>query len=94
MISQVEKGQVALPEPMIAKFADALYTTPATLLGFENVRIDPVSGYPVYEDINIDRVTEDEQMNRTRKFYERYQAAPPEIQAAIDTLLGYHQSDA
>lgn len=50
MISQVEKGGVDLPESMIVKFADALYTTPATLLGFENVRIDPVSGYPVYDD--------------------------------------------
>ena len=46
MISQVEKGLVDLPESMIIKFADALFTTPATLMGWEDVRINPVTGYP------------------------------------------------
>ena len=121
MISQVEKGLVDLPESMIIKFADALHTTPATLMGWENVRFDPVSGYPeadiMYADVEkepssgIDRFhlakTEmgmfpkrsisvelqkkdlifSEEVKEAKRLYELYSQAPPEIQAAVETLL-------
>lgn len=91
MISQVEKGMVDLPESMIIKFADALYTTPSTLMGWENVNIDPVSGYPIYpEEETPDYTTSDEIFVETEKIkylYDLYTQAPPEIQAAVETLL-------
>lgn len=92
MISQVEKGLVDLPESMIIKFADALYTTPATLMGWDNVYIDPVSGYPetVYDDTEP---KEDPEIEEAKRLYELYEQAPPEIQAAVETLLRASRSD-
>ena len=91
MISQVEKGLVDLPESMIIKFADALYTTPATLMGWDNVNIDPVSGYPVYpEEETPDYITPDGiiiEVQEAKRLYDLYAQAPPEIQAAVETLL-------
>lgn len=91
MISQVEKGMVDLPESMIIKFADALYTTPATLMGWENVKIDPVSGYPVSpEEETPDYVMQDGaviERQEAKRLYDLYTQAPPEIQAAVETLL-------
>lgn len=97
MISQVEKGLVDLPESMIIKFADALYTTPATLMGWDNVNIDPVSGYPVYpEEETPDYITPDGiiiEVQEAKRLYDLYAQAPPEIQAAVETLLKATKSD-
>jgi transcriptional regulator with XRE-family HTH domain len=96
MVSQVENGLVDLPESMIIKFADALYTTPATLMGWENVNIDPVSGYPIHNDANQEQVNatgDPEAMKQAMLLYELYQKAPQEIQAAIETLLKSQSHD-
>jgi transcriptional regulator with XRE-family HTH domain len=96
MVSQVENGLVDLPESMIIKFADALYTTPATLMGWENVNIDPVSGYPIYNDADqeqVDSTGDPETIKQAMLLYELYQKAPQEIRAAIETLLKSQSHD-
>ena len=124
MISQVEKGLVDLSESMIIKFADALYTTPATLMGLENVKTNPVTGYPEEDIMYADVDTEpsigkiylaesdigmfpkrsvtvsvenpsllSEEDKEARRLYDLYLQAPPEIQAAIETMLKYQSHD-
>ena len=87
MISQVEKGLVALPEPMIAKFADALYTTPATLLGFENVKIDPVSGYPISDGADESGSYDPAVIKKAIQLYEQFSSLTPEYQETLLRML-------
>jgi len=92
MISQVEKGNVDLPESMIIKFADALQTTPSYLMGWSKIP-QTVTGHQleVVEVKTINNVIPNVERDH---LFELYQEAPPEIQAAIDTLLGYKKPDA
>lgn len=98
MISQVEKGMIDLPTTMIEKFADALYTTPASLMGFENVKIDPVSGYPIYEvdddliSVEVPDLTPEE-MEEAFDMFKHFRSLSPEKQAALRVFLEVPETD-
>lgn len=81
MISKVENGKVDIPQSLILKFAEALQTTPAQLMGWE----DNPSVVP--EISQGDRGKEARLMEYAKIFYEHYQKASPEIQKAVDLLL-------
>lgn len=81
MISKVENGKVDIPQSLILKFAEALQTTPAQLMGWED---DPSV---VTETFQGDRGKEARFMEYAKRFYEHYQKASPEIQKAVDLLL-------
>lgn len=98
MISQVEKGLVDLPESMIIKFADALHTTPYYLMGWEKVHTTVSGhGFDVVE-VHVENTPDQETLNnnmmkRAIRLYDLYLQAPPEIQAAVETLLKVSKSD-
>lgn len=77
MISKVENGKVDIPQSLILKFAAALRTDPAHLMGWESD--------DTYIKPQGDR---EEALNEHAKsLYEHYQQASPEIQKAVDLLL-------
>lgn len=76
MISQVENGQVDLPESMIIKFADALQTTPAALMGWEDFVDEVAAGQYEHEDID-----------QALEMLERYRSATPKVRSVVDLLL-------
>ena len=76
MISKVENGKVDIPQSLILKFAEALHTTPAYLMGWGDDDSDQPKG---------DR---EEALNEyAKRLFEHYQEASPEIQKAVDLLL-------
>lgn len=59
-INKIEKGLADIPQSKIQKFADALHTTPAYLMGWNNV--DPgAENQPGVHDVYIYEPAEDEQ---------------------------------
>ena len=92
MISQVEKGDVDLPESMIIKFADALQTTPSYLMGWSKIPQTVSASH--LDTVAVEKATEETPNPERDHLYELYEVAPPEIKAAIDTLLGYKKPDA
>ena len=85
-ICKVERGDDNLTTDTIAKYAEALNTTPGYLVGWVS---DPS---PNYDPKQLDNATDEEQNNdqeisKAIDLYAKYQSAPPEIQTAIETLL-------
>ena len=90
-----------IPSDKIEAIADALFTTPASLMGWEDVNFDPVSGYPIYKD-DDDVITVDlkdapfpsqEEINKAWNFYKRVMSLPPEMQVALQTILDNSQKE-
>ena len=82
MISRVENGKVDLSQSQIWKFAQALETDPATLMGWKR---EIVGTFEVHPDPWGDR--EEALDEYAKKLYEKYKQASPEIQNAVDLLL-------
>lgn len=82
MVSRVENGKVNLSQSQILKFAEALETDPATLMGWN-------SGQPsLLIDVAPKGDREEAHINEyAKQLYELYQKARPEVQKAIDALL-------
>jgi len=91
-ICKVETGDDNLTTDTVKKYADALETTPAYLMGWKDIP-QTITGHHL-ETVEVKRVTEDTLNSERNHLFELYQEAPPEIQAAIDTLLGYKKPDA
>ena len=81
MIAQVENGHVDLSASMIAKFAEVFHVSELELMGLN----DPIIPEPTDAEI--------QSLNRALRFVEKFDNAPPEIQAAIGNLLKLDQSD-
>lgn len=77
MISKVENGKVDIPQSLILKFAEALHTDPAHLMGWESENPSVKSQGDREEALN----------EYAKALYENYQKASPEIQKAVDLLL-------
>ena len=77
MISKVENGKVDIPQSLILKFAAALKTDPAHLMGWETDISDVKPKGDREEALN----------EYAKTLYEHYQKASPEIQKAVDLLL-------
>ena len=96
MISRVENGKVDLSQSQILKFAEALETDPATLMGWTDhiTAANPydykdMSNLIVYENGShpTTRDREEALAECAKKLYEFYRKASPEIQEAVDLLL-------
>ena len=68
-ICTVEKNKEDLTTARIRKYAEALQTTPAYLMGWDAAP------------------SNDSEITHAMDLYELYTQAPPEIQAAVETLL-------
>lgn len=106
MISRVENGKVDLSQSQIMKFAEALSTDPAVLMGwdvlFEKTKSLPIldvstitnDQIPTLPDlINLGDRKEAHLIEYAKRLYEKYQAASPEIQQAVDLLLKTDKQD-
>lgn len=71
-ICTVEKDKEDLTTTRIRRFAEALQTTPAYLMGWEEIEKHP---------------SEDEQRRRAEELYLLYSKASPEVQKAVETIL-------
>ena len=91
-ICKVEKGDDNLTSDTVQKYADALDTTPLFLMGWSEFP-QTVTGDQL-DVVAVEKVTEDSPNYKRDHLYELYEIAPPEIQAAIDTMLGYRKPDA
>lgn len=80
-ISNVEKGKEDLTSTRIRKFAEALETTPADLMGW-------IDNAPTRIEVEVPRGDREEALSEyAKRLYENYQKASPEIQKAVDLLL-------
>jgi transcriptional regulator with XRE-family HTH domain len=86
-ICKVEGGEDNITSDRIRKFADALETTPAFLMGWTAAADLQIDNSPATETIDNNIV------ERATKLYNLYLQAPPEIQAAIETLLKSQSHD-
>lgn len=75
-ICKVEGGEDNITSDRVRKFADALETTPAYLMGWSET--------PIANEIPH---LQDWRTEESKRLYELYLQAPPEIQAAVETLL-------
>ena len=94
MISRIENGKVDLPQSQIEKFATALKTTPACLMGWTVDEVGEIEVIAKADNIGLqaNRVMpykkfSDEHLNKARALYEQYENSIPEIKAAVDGLL-------
>lgn len=77
-ICTVEKDKEDLTTTRIAKFAEALETTPGYLMGWtDSEELDAIPRTP----------PSDEELEHFMDLYYRYRAAIPEIQDAVERLL-------
>jgi transcriptional regulator with XRE-family HTH domain len=97
-ICKVEKGDDNLTSDTVQKYADALETTPAYIMGWKEIPAT-LSGHDsetviVQVDKSSSTNTLDKEISeRAAKLYDLYLQAPPEIQAAIETLLRTQSHD-
>ena len=97
-ICKVENGEDNLAADRLCKFADALETTPGSLMGWENIKIDPVSGYPIYEvdddliSVEVPDLTPEE-MEEAFDMFKHFRSLPPEKQAALRVFLEVPETD-
>jgi len=94
--SSIQKIECArdLPLNKVDKMAKALDCSPSYLMGWED-EAGERNIYGQYVDHVQRQLFPDDASNpEADHLFELYQEAPPEIQAAIDTLLGYKKPDA
>lgn len=86
-ICKVEGGEDNITSDRIVKFAEALETTPAYLMGWEDDDLEVV-------DLSNVPDASAEEIQKAMEFYERFNALSPEKQAALLTLLEVPRNDA
>ena len=97
-ICKDEKGDDNLTSDTVQKYADALETTPAYIMGWKEYPTT-ISGHDsetviVQVDKSSSANTLDKEISeRAAKLYDHYLQAPREIQAAIETLLKSQSHD-
>ena len=83
---------------LVEKFAKALDTTPSYLMGWDKIpKTATGHGFNVVE-VHVENTPDQETLNnnmmkRAIRLYDLYLQAPPEIQAAVETLLKVSKSD-
>lgn len=83
-----------IPSDKIEALAHKLNTTPAYLMGWEDENGELTLLGQLGASYKARMFPEDATNPEKDHLYELYQVAPPEIRAAIDTLLGYKKPDA
>ena len=71
-ICKVETGDDNLTTTIVKKYADALHTTPAYIMGWLEVESNP---------------DEEERRAKALQLFELYAKASPEVQQAVETIL-------
>ncbi len=93
-ICTVEKGKEDLTTTRIRKFAEALQTTPAYLMGWEEhsnkSKIMMIGGNARYLPV----FAESDDIEKALELYKAYSDASPDVKSAIEILLKSHLSDA
>ena len=95
-ICTVEKDKEDLTTTRIRKFAKALQTTPAYLMGWEEVGLEEQI---MYADVNQDpehlkNITYTaEQLEKAFALLEKYESADKDIKTVVDTLLKRPQQE-
>ena len=85
MISRIENGKIDLPQSKIEEFAKVFEVTPGYLMGWDVPKTD------MSTDNNVVEIPKDS--SEAKELYEKYKNAIPEIQKAVDSLLGNHEQD-
>lgn len=85
MISRIENGKIDLPQSKIEEFAKVFGVSPGYLMGWDVAKTDMVTEKDVVEI--------PESTSEAKELFERYKNAIPEIQKAVDSLLGNHEQD-
>lgn len=78
-ICTVEKDKEDLTTTRIRRFAEALQTTPAYLMGWEDEIQEIDTVLPVYE--------EDQSIKKAIELYRAYNNVNPDVRAAVDLML-------
>ena len=81
-VSTVENNKEDLTTDRIRKYAEALETTPAYLMGWDDAEEHPIINEATPEEIS-----------KALDVYEKYKNATPEVQQAIELLLKSRQSN-
>ena len=94
--SSIQKIECArdLPLNKVGKMARALECSPSYLMGWEDEAGERTLYGQLVDSYKERMFPEDKATSEKDLLYDLYQEAPPEIQAAIDTLLGYKKPDA
>ena len=92
-INKIELGVQDLPQKKIVDFAKALYTTPASLMGWQEVDLEVMSDYirraaNKTKDQLLDDLIDDSIGARVRRAYEE---ADPVTQKHVRLLLGINE---
>ena len=85
MISRIENGKIDLPQSKIEEFAKVFGVTPGYLMGWDVPKTDMST--------EKDLVEVPEDSFEAIELYEKYKNAIPEIQKAVDGLLGVPKQD-
>jgi transcriptional regulator with XRE-family HTH domain len=85
-VSTVEHDKEDLTTDRIRKYAEALETTPAFLMGWEDDGI-PTVVRQMGKSMSVDMEISDRDMAEALELYKRYVNAIPEIQDAVSRLL-------
>ena len=80
MISRIENGKIDLTQSKIEEFAKVFGVTAGYLMGWDVPRTDTLMEI-------------EENTSEAKELFERYKNAIPEIQKAVDSLLGNHEQD-
>ena len=95
-ICKIERGDDNLTADTISKYAEALNTSPAYLMGWVS---DPSPEYinskigmieqekNIYEEQERLKEMADQALENAMALYEKYKNAPADIQSAVETLL-------
>lgn len=92
-ICKVEGGEDNITSDRIRKFADALETTPSYLMGWESELPKAATGHSPATSVIVEPDYDPEYIKNATDIYNQIMSAPPEIQAAISTLLKSQRHD-
>lgn len=83
-ICKIERGEDNLTTTAIRKYAEALHTTPAYLMGWEST----VSGHDKGDTIIVSSLhTLTEEEAKAKELFELYEKANPDVQQAVELIL-------
>ena len=85
MISRIENGKIDLPQSKIEEFAKVFGVTAGYLMGWNVPKTDMSTEKDVVEV--------PDESSEAKELFEKYKNAIPEIQKAVDSLLGNHEQD-
>ena len=97
-ISKIEQSGDDITLKKIQRVASALGVSHQYLMGWEDVKLDPVSGYPIYEvdddliSVEVPDLTPEE-MEEAFDMFKHFRSLSPEKQAALRVFLDIPENE-